>query len=94
MDRSRPRCVRRAEKQLAKHQPSRTADRLARLLCEGSIIRWPETATNSAWIKRKEYSFAQYEHAHRLRLISEFFRLQDRHRGTACVFDTVGVEEG
>ena len=59
-----------------------------------SMLACAAASINSAWIKRKECSFAQYEHAHRLRLISEFFRLQDRHRGTACVFDTVGVEEG
>jgi len=62
-------------------------------LIRRNLVSDKGTTTNSAWIKRKEYSFAQYEHAHRLRLISEFFRLQDRHRGTACVFDTVGVEE-
>ena len=39
-------------------------------------------------------SFAQYEHAHGLRLIGEFFWLQGRSRGTERVFDPVDIEEG
>jgi hypothetical protein len=45
-------------------------------------------------VKAQRGSFAQYEHAHGLRLIGEFFWLQGRRRGTGRVFDPVGVEEG
>ena len=48
--------------------------------------------------KRKRFhlhnSFAQYEHAHRFRLIGKFFWLKGRRRGSGRVFDSVDVEEG
>jgi hypothetical protein len=39
-------------------------------------------------------SFAQYEHAHRFRLIGKFFWLKGRRRRTGYVLDPLDIEEG